>query len=89
MVKYVVRLPPEDRARLLALVNTGQAAAVQLLHARILLQADGAASERRWTDGEIADALDTSASTVHRGRQAWVEQGLDAALSRKPPTGRQ
>ena len=33
--------------------------------------------------------MDTSTSTVHRVRQAWVAQGMDAALSRKPPTGRQ
>ena len=28
-------------------------------------------------------------ATVHRVRQAFVEQGLEAALSRKRPTGRQ
>jgi hypothetical protein len=32
--------------------------------------------------------LETSAATVHRVRQAWVEQGLEAALSRQSPTGR-
>jgi transposase len=73
----------------LALVNTGRAAAVKLLHARILLKADVSAGSRRWTDTELADALDTSASTVHRVRQAFVEQGLEAALARKRPTGRQ
>ena len=89
MVKYVVRLHPEEREQLLALVNTGRAAAAKLLQARILLKADVSEGGRRWTDAEIADALDTSASTVHRVRQAWVEQGLAAALARKPPTGRQ
>ena len=89
MVKYVVRLHPEEHAQLLALVSTGRAAAVKLLHARTLLKADVGAGGRRWTDAEIADALDTSASTVHRVRQAFVEQGLEAALSRKRPTGRQ
>ena len=88
MVKYVVRLHPEERAQLLTLVNTGRAAAVKLLHARILLKADVGADRRPWTDAEIADALDTSAATVHRVRQAFVEQGLEAALSRKRPTGR-
>ena len=88
-VTYVVRLHPEEHAQLLALVNTGRAAAVKLLHARILLKADVGAGSRPWTDAEIADALDTSASTVHRVRQAFVEQGLEAALSRKRPTGRQ
>ena len=89
MVKYVVRLKPEERDQLLALVNTGRAAAVKLLHARIALKADVSAGSRPWTDTEIADALDTSASTVHRVRQAFVEQGLEAALARKRPTGRQ
>src|SRR4030095_8237792 len=89
MVKYVVRLNTEEREQMLELVNTGRAAAVQLLHARILLKAESHTSSRRWTDTEIADALDTSASTVHRVRQACVEQGLEAALSRKPSTGRQ
>jgi transposase len=89
MHKYVVRLDPEEREQLLALVNTGRAAAVKLLHARILLKADDDAGGRRWTDAEIAEALDTSAATVHRVRQTWVEQGLEAALARKRPTGRQ
>jgi transposase len=89
MVKYLVRLNLEEHAQLLALVNTGRAAAVKLLHARILLKADVGAGSRRWTDTEIAEALDTSAATVHRVRQAFVEQGLEAALSRKRPTGRQ
>ena len=52
-------------------------------------EADVDAGGRRWTDAEIAEALDTSAATVHRVRQTWVEQGLEAALARKRPTGRQ
>jgi len=89
MVKYVVRLDTEEREQLLALVSTGRAAAVKLLHARILLKADVGEGSRRWTDAEIAEALDTSASTVHRVRQDWVEWGMETALSRKRPTGRQ
>lgn len=89
MVKYVVRLTLEERAQLLTLVTTGRAAAVKLLHARILLKADIGAGNRRWSDAAIADALDTSKATVHRVRQALVEWGLEAALSRKRPTGRQ
>jgi transposase len=89
MLKYMVRLNSEEHAQLLALVNTGRAAAVKLLHARILRKADVGADSRCWTDAESADALDMSAATVHRVRQGFVEQGLEAALSRKRPTGRQ
>lgn len=88
MVKYVVRLHPEEREQLLTLVNTGRAAAAKLLHARILLKADVSVEGRGWTDTAIAEALDTSAATVHRVRQAFVEEGLDAALIRQRPTGR-
>ena len=89
MMKYIVRLSRAEREQLLALVTTGRAAAVKRLRARILLKADVEAGERPWTDAEIAEALDTSESTVQRVRQAWVEQGLEAALVRKRPTGRQ
>jgi hypothetical protein len=85
----VVRLHPEEREPLLALVHTGRAAAVKLLHARILLKADVGAKSRRWTDAEVADALDTSAAPVHRVRQAFVEQGMEVALARQRPPGRQ
>jgi hypothetical protein len=73
----------------LAFVNTGRAAAAKLLHARILLKAAIGAGARHWTDEEIAEALETSAATVHRGRQTCVEQGMEAALARKRPTSRQ
>ena len=89
MVKYVIRLHPEERQQLLALVNTGRAAAAKLLHARLLLKADITGEERRWTDAEIAAAWDTSLATVQRVRQAGVAGGLETALARKPPTGRQ
>jgi transposase len=89
MIKYMVRLNAEEREQLLALVNTGRAAAATLLHARILLKADVSEAGRRWSDAEIAVALDTSESTVHRVRQAFVEQGWEAAVARQRPTGRQ
>ena len=82
-------LNAEERQQLSTLMTTGRAAAAKLLHARILLKADVREGSRRWTDAEIAEALDTSESTVHRVRQAFVEQGLEAALSRQRPTGRQ
>ena len=64
MVKYVVRLNAEEREQLLALVNTGRAAAAKLLHARILLKADIGADSRRWADAEIAEACSVSEGTV-------------------------
>ena len=89
MATYMVELNEEARQQVSTLIPTGRAAAAQLLHARILLKADVGGGSRCWTDAEIAVALDTSESTVHRVRQAFVEQGWEAAASRQRPTGRQ
>ena len=87
--KYVVRLQAEERRHLLDLVRTGRRAASVLTHARILLQADAGQGGPSRDDAAVASATEAGLSTVYRVRQAFVEQGLDAALHRKRPTGRQ
>lgn len=87
-VKYVVRLTPEERQTLQVMVDKGHGAAVKLLRARIFLKADVSADGPGWTDEMIADAFEVGASTVHRLRQRLVEDGLAAALLRKPQTTR-
>jgi Homeodomain-like domain len=81
--KYIVKLSGEERDRLTALIQKGQAPARQLLKARILLKADASEAGEAWSDSQIAEALDTSIDTVARTRQQLVEGGLDAALTRK------
>ena len=87
--KYIVRLTDEERTGLTDLIRTGKRAASVLIHARILLKADVGSDGSGWDDGRIAEALACGASTVYRVRQAFVERGLEAALQRKKPTGRQ
>jgi hypothetical protein len=79
MVKYMVRLHTEAREPVLAFVHTGRAAPAKRLQARMLLKANVGASARHWTDAAMAAAVGTSAATVHRVRQTWVEQGLAVA----------
>ena len=85
--KFIVWLTPEEREQLLGMINTGKRAASVLMRARVLLKADGGG--HNWSDPEIAEAFDVSLSTIHRVRQALVEESLQAALERKKPTGRQ
>jgi transposase len=89
MPTYVVRLTETERHQLEQMLAKGRHAAGAAARARILLKADQGEAGPGWQDGEIVRALDTSLSTVHRVRQDFVEQGLDAALSRRKPTGRQ
>ena len=81
--KYIVKLTAEERTRLDVLIQKGKAAARQLLKARILLKADASTAGEAWSDRRIATALDTSIDTIARTRRQLVEEGLDAALTRK------
>ena len=80
--KYVVRLSPEERQTLEALIS-GKHPAARVLKARILLKADVSAAGEGWSDGRIIKALETNASMVSRVRKQLVEEGFEAVLSRK------
>lgn len=81
---YRVKLLPDERAYLEHLLSAGTAAARTLTHARILLKADEGTAGPRWTDDQIAEALDVSRSTVERVRQRCVEEDFAAALRPRP-----
>jgi transposase len=81
--KYVVQLSDEERERLGAVIQNGKHPARHLLKARILLKTDASDAGAGWNDSQIAAALDTSIDTVSRTRRTLVEEGLDAALTRR------
>ena len=82
--RYVVRLEPEERERLEAMLRKGKHRAQILTKARILLMADVSEAGEGFSDGWIIEALGTNPAAVHRTRKQLVEEGLDAVLSRKP-----
>lgn len=81
--KYIVKLSESERKSLQGLINKGKSPAKRLLKARILLKADASKQGESWSDGQIIKALDTNMSMVTRVRQQFVEEGLEAVLSRK------
>jgi transposase len=83
---FIVRLRDEERSELDSLIRKGKASALTLARARILLKADQGDKGEAWTDAEIAEALDIAPKTVFNIRRRWVEEGLEAALSRKKQT---
>jgi transposase len=82
---YLVTLTQNERASLARRIAAGTAPARDLIHARILLKADGGTDGPTWTDGAIATALEVSTSTIERVRRRFVEDGLEAAIRRRPP----
>ena len=80
MKKYIVELTTEQRQELSHMISTGKAAAHELTHARILLKADQGPEGPGWSDAQIQEALDISASTVARVRKHCAERGVQEAI---------
>jgi transposase len=83
--KYPVILDGSERDNLKSLIAAGTAPARKLTHARILLKADQSPEGPAWVDEEVAEAVEVSQPTVSRVRKQYFEEGLDAALNRRPP----
>ena len=83
--RYKVTLEPDERRDLEKLISRGKGAARRLAHARILLHADQGAGQPGRIDAEIAEAVGVRVATIERVRQRFVEEGLEVALSPRPP----
>jgi hypothetical protein len=83
--KYPVILSEAEREQLKSLIAAGTAPARKLTHARILLKADQSPQGPGWVDEKVAEAVETSQPTVARVRKQYFEEGLEAALNRRPP----
>lgn len=83
MKKYVVQLSEEQRGRLEKVIASGESAARELAHARMLLEAD-----EGQTDEQVAASVRVSPNTVARVRERFCAGGLDAALKRRPQPSR-
>ena len=86
--KYQIVLSSDERTQLSQLIAAGTASARKLSHARILLKADQSPAGPGWVDQRIADAVGPrgcpSQPTVFRVRKQFVQDGLQAALDRRP-----
>jgi len=83
--KYIVALSAEERESLEILTKKGKTTVYKLNHAHILLKADINQEGGSWKDRDISEALNISISTIERVRKSFVEESLEAALSRQTP----
>lgn len=82
--RYVVTLNEEERKELEKLVTDGKSKRDKVIKAFILLKADEGERGEKWTDKQIAEAYHISVSTIEQTRERFVEEGLEAALNRRP-----
>jgi transposase len=83
--RYRITLTEEERKQLRDFTRNGKTNAPKFIHARALLLCDiGSHAEESWKVADVATALGVSARTIEHLKQRFVEEGLDAALARKP-----
>ena len=82
--RYRVTLTDEERTELEALTRNGKTQAKKFIHARALLLCDAGGNGPGWKVADVAAALGITSRTVEHLKKRFVEDGLEAALVRKP-----
>ena len=82
--RYKVTLTEEERRRLETLTHGGKTAASKFIHARALLLCDAGEHGNPWKVADVAEALGVSTRTIEHLKARFVEEGIEAALERKP-----
>jgi len=83
--RYRVTLTREERSALEKLSRDGKTRAKRFLYARALLLCDTGSDGPAWTVVATAEALGVTPRTIEHLKKRFVEEGLDAALTRKKP----
>ena len=82
--RYKVTLTEDERSRLAGLTRSGKTAAPKFIHARALLLCDAGPLGNPWKVADVAEALGITARTIEHLKERFVEEGIEAALQRKP-----
>jgi transposase len=66
------------------LTRTGKTTAPKFIHARALLLCDSGPQGNPWKVADVAEALGVTTRTIEHLKERFVEEGIQAALERKP-----
>lgn len=82
--RYKVTLTKAEREELTEQTRSGKSTAAKFIHARALLLCDSGEFGDPWKVADVAAALGVTSRTIEHLKQRFVEEGLEAALIRKP-----
>lgn len=82
--RYRVTLTKEERKELETITRRGKTHARRVLQARALLLCDAGEAGPAWNVADVAEALGLTSRTVEHLKKRFVEDGLEAAIERKP-----
>src|SRR5271157_3210340 len=79
-----VTLTQEERKELDLMTRRGKTHARRFIHARASLLCDAGEDGPAWNVADVATALGVTSRAIEHLKQRFVEEGLEAALQRKP-----
>ena len=82
--RYRVTLTEEERKELESMTRRGKTHARRFIHARALLLCDAGTDGPAWNVADVAAALGVTSRAIEHLKKRFVEDGLEAALERKP-----
>lgn len=82
--RYRITLTKQERKGLEALTRSGKTGAKKFINARALLLCDAGPDGPAWAVAAAAEALGVTSRTIEHLKKRFVEEGIEAALSRKP-----
>ena len=82
--RYRVTLTKDERKELETITRRGKTHARRFIHARALLLCDAGADGPAWNVSDVAEALGVTSRAIEHLKKRFVEDGLEAALDRKP-----
>jgi transposase len=82
--RYRITLTKEERKELEIMTHRGKTHARRFIHARALLLCDAGADGPAWSVSDVATALGVTSRSIEHLKKRFVEDGLEAALARKP-----
>jgi transposase len=82
--RYRVTLTKEERIELEDITRRGKMHARRFIHARALLLCDAGVDGPAWNVADVATALGVSSRSIEHLKKRFVEDGMEAALERKP-----
>lgn len=84
MIRYTIKLTKSEVEELMSIINKGSHTSQTFRTAYILLNCDEGEYSTKVTNEQISKVLKVGMRTIDRVKKRFIEQGMDAALERKP-----
>ena len=84
MIRYTIKLTQDEVEELMGIINKGSHSSHTFRAAYVLLNCDEGAFSDKATNEQISKILKIGMRTIDRIKKRFIEEGMEAALERKP-----